>query len=271
LPSGESRYITPDVPMPPGPYQVSRVDIKSQDMPEGFVSRVLIPAIAPLPALDGLDHLHGRGPFTAEDLNRLADGPVAKTLVYLRALGFTLDARTLTVLKRFSKLRELVCSGKTSTDDVFGRLHELTSLRYVTLLDCPGVGETARRALTRLPLQGVGLGRCKAVDRDLCRRFAAMPTLIYLMLNGSPVQDDWLSDLAQSAQLRTLYLAGTPVTDAGLARLAGLKTLKELYLGGSKVTKAGVARLAAALPECQITWDGGVVAPRSAAAESQKP
>ena len=50
--------------------------------------------------------------------------------------------------------------------------------------------------------------------------------------------------------------------DAGLAKLHGVATLRQLGLRGNPVTKAGIDALAAALPRCQITWDGPTVEPR---------
>ncbi|OWK45071.1 hypothetical protein FRUB_01402 [Fimbriiglobus ruber] len=43
---------------------------------------------------------------------------------------------------------------------------------------------------------------------------------------------------------------------------------QSLYLQNTKVTEAGVKKLAAALPECKIEWDSGVIGP---AKPEQKP
>ncbi len=262
LPSGEVRLVLPNQPMPPGPYQVTRMDFNgARDVPRDFVSRVLIPAIAPLPALGGVDHLPANAPVTAKDLHYLAGQPAGQTLQYLHAQGCELTAPTLTEFKRFPRLHEVICSGKPTTDAVLTRLPELPALRHLFLSDLQGVGAAGLKALTGLPLTGVGLRNVKAADRDLCRRLAAMPALTYLALLDSPVQDEWLADLADSATIRTLYLTGVPVTDAGLERLARLKPLTDLIVNNTRVTKPGVVKLAAALPRCKITWAGGTIGP----------
>ncbi len=62
--------------------------------------------------------------------------------------------------------------------------------------------------------------------------------------------------------LTVLSLGGTRVTDASLDQLAVLPRLTTLELRNTKVTAAGVAKLAKALPQCKITWDGGVIEPK---------
>ena len=39
-------------------------------------------------------------------------------------------------------------------------------------------------------------------------------------------------------------------------------SLPTIHLTGTKVTKAGVEKLAAALPKCQIVWDGRTIEPK---------
>ena len=41
-----------------------------------------------------------------------------------------------------------------------------------------------------------------------------------------------------------------------------LTELKDLLLGKTKVTIEGIEELSKALPNCRITWDGGVIEPK---------
>ena len=74
---------------------------------------------------------------------------------------------------------------------------------------------------------------------------------------GCPSLGDLLAkNLADLKQVKRLSLAGSGLTDAGLKHLAGLTELQTLDLRRTKVTAAGIDELKAALPKCQIPWDG---------------
>jgi len=63
-----------------------------------------------------------------------------------------------------------------------------------------------------------------------------------------------------------LYLENTAVTDVGLLKLIampGFRGLTTLDVRGTKVTEVGVRKLAAALPQCKIEWDGGLIEPKA--------
>ncbi len=51
------------------------------------------------------------------------------------------------------------------------------------------------------------------------------------------------------------------MTDAGLAYLRKLPVINYVDLKETKVTPEGVKQLAADMPQCRITWDGGVIEP----------
>ena len=54
------------------------------------------------------------------------------------------------------------------------------------------------------------------------------------------------------------------MTDDSLMPLGKSESLRALYVNQNpKVTADGVKKLAAALPHCQIVWDGGTVPPKS--------
>jgi serine/threonine protein kinase len=73
--------------------------------------------------------------------------------------------------------------------------------------------------------------------------------------------DEKLAHLKECAGLRQLEISYSPIDDSHIDRLSGLTQLTELNVTGTKLTEAGIKKLAAALPACQITWDGGVVEP----------
>ena len=100
-----------------------------------------------------------------------------------------------------------------------------------------------------------------AADAAFIRLLAAKPKLWHMRLWGPSIGDDELKELSRGAGLSGVILAGTKATDAGLEHLAGTAPLRALNLTDTKVTEAGVKKLAKALPQCQITWDGGVIEP----------
>jgi len=51
------------------------------------------------------------------------------------------------------------------------------------------------------------------------------------------------------------------MSDAGLAYFAGCLKLSFVKVENTKLTEAGVKKLSAALPQCKIEWDGGVIEP----------
>ena len=63
-------------------------------------------------------------------------------------------------------------------------------------------------------------------------------------------------NLAELKRLKRLSLAGSGLTNAGIKHLANLTNLESLDLRRTKVTAPGIDELKAALPKCQIQWDG---------------
>jgi hypothetical protein len=147
--------------------------------------------------------------------------------------------------------------------------------------DCPG-------------LHSIFLGYSRFNDEDMAffARFPALPRLTALLLANCPISDQGLSHLQGAEELMQLHLAGTRVTDAGLQPLTSLPKLnwlslertavtdaglihlksctglKNLSLLKTNVTAEGVADLQRAIPQCKITWDGGMIEP---SAETGRP
>ncbi|HQU44821.1 MAG TPA: protein kinase [Pirellulales bacterium] len=133
-------------------------------------------------------------------------------------------------------------------------------------------------------LQWIALGGwIKDKDMIFFKEFLGLSNLIMLQLHRTSVGDTGLANLRGADNLRQINLDGTKVTDAGLRIFekhqkvtwmtlpdtaigdAGLAWLREcrglrgLNVSRTKVTAAGVESLKRALPECKITWDGGVL------------
>ena len=91
------------------------------------------------------------------------------------------------------------------------------------------------------------------------------PGLTELYLGNTSITDSGLAHLANCTHIRQLWLFNTAVTDAGLIHLKRMNRMRFLALQMTRVTAAGVQDLAAALPQCQITWDGGKIEPKPGA------
>ncbi len=91
------------------------------------------------------------------------------------------------------------------------------------------------------------------------------PSLSEMYLADTPLTDAGLAHLADCTGVRQLWIFNTGVTDAGLKHLKRMNQMLRLILAKTSVTEAGVQELAAALPQCKIEWDGGVIEPTQAA------
>ncbi|HKB41371.1 MAG TPA: hypothetical protein VKD72_33405, partial [Gemmataceae bacterium] len=94
---------------------------------------------------------------------------------------------------------------------------------------------------------------------ELCDTLFA-PKLRRLHL-GAPITDRALVHFQRFRALTEFSLPCPNITDAGLEHLKALSTLRKLDLRGTKATVAGVKQLAAALPECRIESEHGVIEP----------
>lgn len=150
---------------------------------------------------------------------------------------------------------------------------KLTNLRFLGLWGT-GVDDAGLEELADLPeletlsfsgtVAELGIQQRKLTNAGL-KPLARFPKLRQLYLDYLGISDDGLVDLAQARRLEFLSLRLSEVTDDGLPHLTALTGLKELNLTGAKVTAEGVKELAAALPGCNIVWDGGIELSKSAA------
>lgn len=93
-------------------------------------------------------------------------------------------------------------------------------------------------------------------DDAVLERVRSLKKLRWLFLCDTPVTDVGLENLTGLTELKRVGLTNTQVTDAGLEQLNGLTSLQWLELSGTHVTAQGINRLQAALPNCEIKWDG---------------
>jgi serine/threonine protein kinase/Leucine-rich repeat (LRR) protein len=111
--------------------------------------------------------------------------------------------------------------------------------------------------LTSLDLSGPSF-----TDGSLARlKGLKLKHLTQLNVDNAKITDAGLAHLAEMSGLTSLGFNHVPIGDAGLQHLKRLEKLGILSTHGSKVTAEGVKKFAAALPDCRIEWDGGVIEP----------
>ncbi len=102
------------------------------------------------------------------------------------------------------------------------------------------------------------LGYSHVSDTGLAN-FKECKNLAFLGLEGVEVTNAGLAQFSDCKKMTRLDIRDTQVGDAGMEHLMKWKELNSLILIKTKVTAEGVKRLVAALPQCKIEWDGGVI------------
>ena len=77
-----------------------------------------------------------------------------------------------------------------------------------------------------------------------------------LDVRGTAVTDQGLSHLDELNFLDEILLNETRISDAGLKVLADIGTLTRIDIRETMVTPQGIAKFQAALPNCEVRWDG---------------
>ena len=160
---------------------------------------------------------------------------------------------SLLTFPQFDRLESIDLSGITGLDYSFlvpiHGLQELTlanaGLNDATLAQLPKLPTLKRLVLDGNDIRGTGLPH-----------LTGQPELIDLSLSHPNLIALTAENLAELKQLKRLSLAGSGLTDAGIKPLAILTNLESLDLRRTKVTATGIDELQAALPKCQIQWDG---------------
>ena len=158
---------------------------------------------------------------------------------------------------------------ETVSEDKFRELIELPNMRPISHIawTLPRL-ENADAAIAFLPklpnLHNVGFQYVPITDVGL-KSIGAVRELHRVYLNGAgKFTSAGLVALKGQSRLGILELAGaTGIDDDAIPHLVVLPNLGRINLTGTKFTKAGVEKLAAALPKCQIEWDGGTIEPKT--------
>jgi Leucine-rich repeat (LRR) protein len=134
-----------------------------------------------------------------------------------------------------------------SPDDMAAVTQELAVLfPKVADFQYPPGGTTAARHLNAL---GKAWPKLKRLEFPSYHEFEPdafisagplFPTLEYLYLWRTKINDSHMPGIVQMKKLNTLVLHDTQVTDAALTELQKLNSLKKIYLNDTKVTEAGL-------------------------------
>ena len=261
--------LEPGGALPAEPFVIAQIAFPEGDpFVAGFVTDTFLPAVAWLPALTTIHDPFRRVRWTDEDVTRLADANVSRTVAAFSS-GFSWSPKTIDALARFPVLTIAAGNAKQADDAVLSRLKEL---KGVTDLGLAGLGASEKAKVTgkgwaavaALPLRTLHLGAA-ALDVPAARAVAGMPRLISLDLRGVQLEDEAavLAELARSATIADLHLDRGTVGDEGLAVLARLAALRTLDVRKTRVTKKGIDALNAARPDVRIVWDSGPLGPKS--------
>ena len=116
-------------------------------------------------------------------------------------------------------------------------------------------------ALTKLNTLGLTQGG-DITDGGLAK-LKGLRKLTYLRLHGAKkMTDAGLVHLKDVPELTFLGISDTGISDAAIPQLSRMKKLTGLGLFRTKITPDGVKKLAAAMPQCRIECDGGVIEPK---------
>lgn len=222
----------------------------------------------------GVAILEGDKPRNITSVDELRDHDRVCTIA-IRAPGgrnLLADPAFVAALKAFPADRwsgrhsTLYFNGHLTAQQIYDTL-QIPFLQEVrTLGIADGLPDGALKYVGQLPkLTSFGLYRNPNVSEAVLKQIAALSGLIRLDLDHSTIDSAGLAALAR-ARLQSLHIVeSSTVDDAAIKHLAAITTLKFVVLKGTKISESGIKKLAAALPECRIEWDGGVIEPLSQA------
>jgi serine/threonine protein kinase len=98
-------------------------------------------------------------------------------------------------------------------------------------------------------------------DADLAV-FKNCKNITLLYLSGTGITNAGLAHFGNCKDLEGLYLSGTKVDDKAVGVIKQFTKLADLSIGRTDFQEKGVREIAGALPQCQITWDGGTIGPK---------
>ena len=216
------------------------------------------------------------------------EGVVAlRELKTLRSVNLNMNSGitnvSLAVLAELPELTELSISGNSSTDKGVESLTKLKKLRSLSI-QSPYLTDAALETIARMgSLEELQLGSIEYTDAGIAK-LATLQSLRFLSVNagvtgewyvelaklpnvtelsvknwGNTHQAESLAALAQWPKLETLHLDFRELGGDPVPPLAKLQRLKYLYVRQMKLSDETIAELHKALPNCRITWHGGVV------------
>ncbi len=167
-------------------------------------------------------------------------------------------SRGLEHLRDLKMLRVLWLFGTRIRDDDLTMFRDNDVLTLLGLSSTPIGDAGLAHVVTMKKLLQLEMDRTSITDDGL-KLLARCPTIIRFTASHTQVTDAGLTHLSGHSGFEYLDFSQTAVTDAGLKALQDCSKLSTLVLTGTKVTQAGIEEFAKAMPECEITWDGGKV------------
>ncbi|MCZ2343621.1 MAG: protein kinase [Bacteroidales bacterium] len=233
------------------------------------------------------------GPFVVSSVllrscNKVTDDGLAvfadcKGVIALDISGTSITDRGLAHFRHCRNLRILNCDQSRVTGSALANFMECKDLEKIGLWRIPlhlkDLLPLADRKFRHINLGGT------AVTDDWLPHFKNIDDLEFLNLRYTEIGDKGLAHFQRCRKLKYLSLGKTKITDASLAYFQdcpnledlilseiaitdeswklfkGWKNLKNLDLLKTNVTANSIENLKQSLPQCRITWDGGVIEP----------
>ena len=221
--------------------------------------------------------VHPRGkPNEEKRITQAADlpaEPISIVLVHLKPplKVKSIEPSELDILRGLPDLKCVDFRSISLGDAAIDRLVDLPKLETIFLEGARLSPECIGRLKRFHALRDVNLGWDSITDQWL-QAVSDFPNLRRLHLLGNlGITDAGFAHL-RVLKLEKLEIIGPApnITDAGLKHLYGQNQLTWLQMQKCSISEDGVKKLAAALPECKITWDGGIIEPKQPASPEKK-
>lgn len=242
----------------------TRTVTQSEEIPDSFtIQAVVVTTDAPvdmsilqlLSQLDSLTRLEVFAPnWNAPEV--VAELAKCRKLERLSAYGQPAD--NVRVLGTMTSLSWLNLSFSRLSDEHLAMLAELSNLEVLNLAKTSITGHGLQHLRACTKLTSLDLGSTDVTSEGL-QSLQYLPQLQSLDLRRAQLKGDQYSVLHHCPNLSDLTLLLSTIDDAGLEQIADLKILTTLDLRSTQVTEAGVEKLRAALPNCSVKWEEGVV------------
>lgn len=289
LPSGMTQTVTPEQPLPAGPFELCQLSCNGSPMPPDMAGRCAA-AIAGQKSFTTIADPFMTIRWTENEFAKLADTTARESLVEFKT-GLELTPKTVELIGRFPQLK-IACFFAEKADDEtvvnlaklgrevwiiidLGKSGKVTAKGWAALANLPmsewtilrprGLDQVALEAISKMPqLHSLTIGEGE-LNADGIKALSMCPKLVWLNLGISRIDSDAFKHFAGFRSLSNLHLHQTAISDDDVPHLAANKALRNLNLGGTKITETGAKALAAALPRCEIAWgDGKVIQPSDA-------